>query len=109
MENLHESSRKKSDAKTDAKTEEQSPKIYNPSLKEQPRHKPAPIVTSAQQASILDWLESTGRLVPRDGVSSFDYREDVEELQELMVADDVSYLEEEEEDDEPLLDDSDED
>ncbi|MDX1976095.1 MAG: DUF3134 domain-containing protein [Pseudanabaenaceae cyanobacterium bins.68] len=107
MENLsvHEPSRKK----LDAKIEERSPKIENPSLKEQPRNKPAPIVTSAQQVSILDWLESTGRLVPRDGSSSFDYREDVEELQELMVGDDGSYLEEEDDDDEPLVDDGDED
>jgi hypothetical protein len=83
--------------------------MNNPSLREEPRNKPAAILISGQQVSILDWLEATGRLVARDGGVSFDYREDVEELQELMVGEEGGFVEEEEEEDEPLADDSDED
>jgi Protein of unknown function (DUF3134) len=86
--------------------------MLNPSLREEPRNKQASILTSGQQVSILDWLESTGRLVARDGGPiSFDYREDVEELQELMVGEEGGggFMEEEDDDDEPAADDGDED
>lgn len=71
--------------------------MYNPSLKSVPRRLPAAVMSSTQQISILDWLASTGRLIARES-NAFEYREDVEDLQELIVGDDASYLEEEEED-----------
>jgi Protein of unknown function (DUF3134) len=85
--------------------------MMNPSLKEEPRSKTASILASGQQVSILDWLDSTGRLVARDTVASFEYREDVEELQELMVSDEGGggFVEEEEEEDDSSSDDSDDD
>jgi len=72
--------------------------MNNPSLRTEKRNKPADIVSSTQQISILDWLASTGRLIARES-NAFDYREDVEDLQELIVGEDNSYLEEEEEED----------
>lgn len=72
--------------------------MNNPSLRTEKRNKPADIVSSIQQISILDWLASTGRLIARES-NAFDYREDVEDLQELIVGEDASYLEEEEEED----------
>jgi len=69
----------------------------NPSLREEPRNKPASIVSSTQQVSILDWLASTGRLIAREN-TGFEYREDVEDLQELIVGEDNNYLDEETED-----------
>jgi hypothetical protein len=83
--------------------------MHNPSLREEPRNKPASILTSGQQVSILDWLESTGRLVARDGGTiSFVYREDVEELQELMVGEEGGgFMDDDDDDDEPASDDSD--
>jgi hypothetical protein len=72
--------------------------MYNPSLREEPRNKPASVVTSKQQASILNWLESTGRLIAREAVPSA-FGDDTEELNELMLGDDTSYLDEEEDDD----------
>ncbi|MEE3718299.1 DUF3134 domain-containing protein [Tumidithrix elongata RA019] len=72
--------------------------MYNPSLREEPRNKPASVVTSKQQASILNWLESTGRLIAREAVPSV-YGDDTEELNELMLGDDASYLDDEEDDD----------
>jgi Protein of unknown function (DUF3134) len=67
----------------------------NPSLREEPRNKPASIVSSTQQVSILDWLASTGRLIAREN-TGFEYREDVEDLQELIVGEDNTYEDEEE-------------
>jgi hypothetical protein len=72
--------------------------MYNPSLREEPRNKPASVVTSKQQVSILNWLESTGRLIARENVPS-PFGNDTEELNELMLGDDTSYLDEEEDDD----------
>jgi Protein of unknown function (DUF3134) len=78
--------------------------MYNPSLREEPRNKPASIVSTRQQVSILDWLASTGRLIPRE-TDPFEYEHNTEELQELMVGDDNSY----EDDDDDASTDDDED
>lgn len=40
--------------------------MYNPALREQPRHRPAAVIPLNQESSILAWLEQTGRMVPRD-------------------------------------------
>ena len=79
--------------------------MYNPSLREEPRNKPASIVSTRQQISILDWLDSTGRLIPRETDVSFEYEDNTEELQELMVGDDGSY----DDDDDDATTDDDED
>jgi len=34
-------------------------------LFEQPRSQPAPVIPSKHESSLLDWLESTGRLISR--------------------------------------------
>jgi hypothetical protein len=78
--------------------------MHNPSLREEPRNKPAPTMSTRQQVSILDWLNSTGRLIARES-DSFEYEDNVEELQELMVGDDGSY---DDDDDDAAQDDDDE-
>jgi hypothetical protein len=40
--------------------------MENPSLREQPREQKAPIMASRPDASILGWLEGSGRLMDRD-------------------------------------------
>jgi hypothetical protein len=40
--------------------------MNNPSLRTQPRTQHAPIIQSNSDASILSWLEGTGRLMDRD-------------------------------------------
>ncbi len=82
-------------AKSNANMQIKDP-TNNPSLRTEKRNKPAAIVSSTQQISILDWLASTGRLIARES-NAFDYREDVEDLQELIVGDDARYTDEEEE------------
>lgn len=70
--------------------------MQNPSLREQPRHQNAPIIPSRQQSSILDWLEETGRLIPREPTERellLD-EEEMEEINELMSSDSSDYFEE---------------
>ncbi len=73
--------------------------MYNPSLRQIPRHLPADVIPLKQQSSLLDWLESNNRLLARD-VQEPDYLHE-EEISELMAVDDTPYddLEEEAEED----------
>ncbi len=69
--------------------------LRNPSLTQQPRYKPAEVLRSQQQPSILDWLEASGRLLARESSDEARYGEDEEEISELMSVDDGGYEEEE--------------
>ncbi|MEB3293857.1 MAG: DUF3134 domain-containing protein [Synechococcales bacterium] len=64
--------------------------VYNPSLREEPRNKPASVIPLKQEASILDWLEQNGRLRARQA-GDFDYVDDEEEINDLMGGDDASF------------------
>ncbi|GAB4383957.1 MAG: hypothetical protein Kow00121_46770 [Elainellaceae cyanobacterium] len=65
--------------------------MRNPALHEQPRKQPATVIPVQRDASILDWLERTGRLLSRE-TSDFDYSQpDEEEITELMTGDDSSF------------------
>lgn len=77
-----------------------TPPTYNPSLKQVPRSALAPILPSSGESSILVWLESVGRLRPReDAVESRSKDEpDNEEISELMGAED-SYEDDDDDDD----------
>jgi Protein of unknown function (DUF3134) len=79
--------------------------MYNPSLRQIPRHLPADVIPLKQQSSLLDWLESNNRLLARD-VQEPDYLHE-EEISELMAVDDSPYddLEEEAEEDPAISDD----
>ncbi len=78
--------------------------MRNPALHEVPRSQPAPVIPQSQDASILNWLESTGRLLSRDG-SEYDYRDDEAEINELMAGDDNSFELDDDDDDALDLDD----
>ena len=64
--------------------------MYNPSLREEPRNKPASVIPLQQDASILSWLEGTGRLLSRDG-NDFDYLDQEEEINALMAGEDGGF------------------
>ncbi|NJK27713.1 MAG: DUF3134 family protein [Coleofasciculaceae cyanobacterium SM2_3_26] len=64
--------------------------MHNPSLREEPRHHKARVVPLEENSTLLDWLESTGRLIPRDVVEEA-FSEEDEEISELMGGDDSSY------------------
>jgi len=40
--------------------------INNPALSQEARFEPAIVIPLKQQASLLDWLESNNRLIPRE-------------------------------------------
>ncbi|NJK30413.1 MAG: DUF3134 family protein [Acaryochloris sp. RU_4_1] len=65
--------------------------MENPSLREQPREQKAPIMASRQDASILGWLEGSGRLMDREGDDRAKLtleEDDSEEITALMGGDD---------------------
>jgi len=64
--------------------------VYNPSLREYPRSARAAVIPLQREASILGWLENSGRMLARDS-SEFDYLDDEEEISELMGSDDASF------------------
>jgi hypothetical protein len=78
--------------------------MYNPSLREEPREQLADVIPVQQETSLLDWLETNGRLIARDAQDE-DFLEDEEEITELMGVDDSSY----DDDDDDLDDDIDDD
>jgi phosphopantothenoylcysteine synthetase/decarboxylase len=76
---------------------------YNPSLREEPRNQRAKVLPQKRDPSILDWLESSGRLLARDN-ADFDYLDDEEEINELMAGDDNSFDLDDDDDDLELED-----
>jgi Protein of unknown function (DUF3134) len=58
-------------------------KVYNPSLREEPRDKPADVLLVHREIPLLEWLEKTGRLRARQP-GDFDYADDQEEINDLM-------------------------
>jgi hypothetical protein len=61
--------------------------MKNPSLREQPRKQPAPIMESREDASILGWLENSGRLMEREPQEKIPDDEEMEEINALMSGD----------------------
>jgi hypothetical protein len=76
--------------------------MYNPSLREEPREQLADVIPVRQETSLLDWLETNGRLIARDAQDDA-FPEDEEEISELMGVDDSTY----DDDDDDLDDDID--
>lgn len=71
--------------------------MYIPSLLEEPADQPARVIPAPQDASILDWLESTGRLMAGPLVDA-QFREDDSELIDELAGEEADYEFEEEED-----------
>ena len=74
--------------------------VYNPSLREEPIDQPASVIPIKQETSILDWLESSGRLLARDekDPDNGDF-DDEEEIEQLMGGDEMVYDEDDLDDD----------
>jgi hypothetical protein len=58
--------------------------MYNPSLRQEKRSDKAPVIPLHRDASILGWLESTGRLLERETKETDLPKEDEEEISALM-------------------------
>jgi hypothetical protein len=59
-------------------------------LREEPREQRAAVIRSNHEASLLDWLETNGRLIARD-VQEPEYPEAEEEISGLIDVDDPTY------------------
>ncbi|MBE9192657.1 DUF3134 domain-containing protein [Gloeocapsopsis crepidinum LEGE 06123] len=64
--------------------------MRNSALREEPRDQRAAVIPLKNESSLLDWLESSGRLIARDNQEP-DYSDDEEEIAGLMDPDDMSY------------------
>lgn len=65
--------------------------MYNPSVRQEPRYEPAAVIPVNRDASILDWLAATGRLIPRDKEEKEDLSDEDVDLSDLMDVDDHGY------------------
>lgn len=79
--------------------------MMNSPLREQPRLQRASVIPLKQESSLLDWLQSSGRLIARDNHEP-DYQEgDEEEIESLMSGDDgIGYDDLDDDDDIPVED-----
>ncbi|ESA34762.1 hypothetical protein N836_15190 [Leptolyngbya sp. Heron Island J] len=64
---------------------------YNPSVRQIPRQQHAMVIPERGDSSILRWLESTGRLIPREPAEVVRDEADSEEISDLMGSDDASF------------------
>ncbi|ACK68288.1 conserved hypothetical protein [Rippkaea orientalis PCC 8801] len=62
---------------------------YNPSLRQEPRYEPAAVIPVKHDFALLDWLESTNRLISREIEESSHLLSEDEEISELMDVDDT--------------------
>lgn len=72
--------------------------MENPSLRGEPRYQQAPLLPSAGEPSILDWLEKSGRLIARESDDTKKLDAEEEEIAALMGGDDAKFEEEEDDD-----------
>ncbi|MDZ8106037.1 MAG: DUF3134 domain-containing protein [Nostoc sp. DedQUE12a] len=61
--------------------------MLNSPLREQPRNQRAGVIPLKQESSLLDWLQSNGRIIARD-VHEADFQDDEEEIDSLMGVED---------------------
>ena len=72
--------------------------MVNSSLREEPREQQAAVIRSRDETSLLDWLESSGRLIARD-VQEPEYLDEEQDISDLMSVEDVTYDIDDEDDD----------
>jgi len=71
--------------------------MHNPSLRSYPRKQPARVIPNLRRESILEWLESSGRMMPREKEERELKRDEEAEITDLIAGDDG--FEEEDDDD----------
>lgn len=63
-------------------------KNKNPALSQEPRYEPAIVIPLKQEASLLDWLESNNRLLPREPQEEKEKVEAQDDMEELLDGED---------------------
>lgn len=71
--------------------------MLNSPLREEPRAQRAAVIPLRNDTSLLDWLESSGRLIPRD-TQEAEYDVEEEEISGLIDVEDATYDGDDEED-----------
>jgi Protein of unknown function (DUF3134) len=61
--------------------------MLNSPLREEPRNQRATVIPLKPKSSLLDWLQSNGRIIARD-VHDPDFSDDEEEIADLMGVED---------------------
>ncbi|BAY12955.1 DUF3134 domain-containing protein [Calothrix sp. NIES-2098] len=61
--------------------------MLNSPLREEPRNQRAGVIPLKQETSVLDWLQTSGRIIARD-FHEPDFLEDEEEISEFLGGDD---------------------
>jgi hypothetical protein len=65
--------------------------MLNSPLRENPRNQRADVIPLKQESSLIDWLQTNGRLITRD-VHEPNFRDDQEEIDSLIgVEDGIGY------------------
>ncbi|WP_392533109.1 DUF3134 domain-containing protein [Nostoc sp. C117] len=65
--------------------------MLNSPLRENPRNQRADVIPLKQESSLIDWLQTNGRLIARN-VHEPDFQNDEEEIESLMgVEDGIGY------------------
>ena len=62
----------------------------NGPLSEQPRNQRATVIRTSNEFVLLEWLKSTGRLIPREPQES-EYLNEVEEISDMIDLDDLPF------------------
>ncbi|PSF37148.1 hypothetical protein C7H19_11980 [Aphanothece hegewaldii CCALA 016] len=78
--------------------------MQNPSLRQEPRYEPARVIPVNKDSSIIEWLERTGRLIPREKEEREVILEDELELSDFMDSDDTYDMDIDDDDDEIVID-----
>ncbi|MBE9128169.1 MULTISPECIES: DUF3134 domain-containing protein [unclassified Coleofasciculus] len=72
--------------------------MYNPSLREEPRDQLAQVIPIQHETSLLDWLESSNRLLAREVIDDRNSLENEEEITELMGVEENDYDDDDDDD-----------
>lgn len=73
-------------------------------LRQEPREQRAAVIRSTHESSLLDWLQSTGRLISRNEVQEPDLLDEEEEISGLIDPDDVADIYDTDDDDVDFVD-----
>ena len=63
----------------------------NPALIQEPRYEPAIVIPLKQEASLLDWLKASNRLIPREVIEVEKTKPTDDDLDVLMDGDDEEF------------------
>ena len=63
----------------------------NPALVQEPRYEPAIVIPLKQEASLLDWLKASNRLIPREVTETEKVKVTDDDLDVLMDGDDDDF------------------